>query len=138
MSTMSSTPSPSPRSHRHRIRRPLAVAAIAAAALVVAGCGGQNPFEAGASATTVDPAFVDGGAVVDNDFMPEEQNLSDCLGSLQRPGCGSDARGGWRQYLTMAVLAAGLAFVGWRISRGVRARDAVVNRVSSDGGDGIG
>lgn len=109
-------------------RRSLAAVAIAAASLLSAGCGGQNPFEAGATATTVDPAFVDGGVVVDNDFMPQEQNLSDCLGSLPRPGCGSDARGGWRQYLTMGVLSAGLAFVGWRIARGVRARDAVVNR----------
>ena len=109
-------------------RRALAAVAIAAASLLSAGCGGQNPFEAGATATTVDPAFVDGGVVVDNDFMPQEQNLSDCLGSLPRPGCGNDARGGWRQYLTMGVLSAGLAFVGWRIARGVRARDAVVNR----------
>ena len=109
-------------------RRTLAAVAIAAATLLTVGCGGQNPFEAGATATTVDPAFVDGGVVVDNDFMPQEANLSDCLGSLPRPGCGSDARGGWRQYLTMGVLSAGLAFVGWRIARGVRARDAVVNR----------
>lgn len=113
-------------------RRALTAVAIAAASLLTVGCGGQNPFEAGATATTVDPAFVDGGAVVENDFMPQEANLSDCLGSLPRPGCGSDARGGWRQYLTMGVLTAGLAFVGWRIARGVRARDAVVNRRTDD------
>lgn len=110
-------------------RRALAAIAVAAASLLTVGCGGQNPFEAGATtSTTIDPTFVDGGVVVENDFMPQEANLSDCLGSLPRPGCGSDARGGWRQYLTMGVLAAGLAFVGWRIARGVRARDAVVNR----------
>jgi len=125
-----SPPSTAPRTTLGR--RALIAATIAAASLFTVGCGGQNPFEAGATATTVDPAFVDGGVVVDNDFMPQEANLSDCLGSLPRPGCGSDARGGWRQYLTMGVLSLGLAFVGWRIARGVRARDAVVNGRTDD------
>lgn len=35
-------------------------------------------------------------------------------------------------YLTFAVLMAGMGFIGWRIARGIRARDAVVNKVSAD------
>ncbi|MFZ9628241.1 MAG: hypothetical protein ACO3C1_02705 [Ilumatobacteraceae bacterium] len=105
-------------------------ALVAGLGLVTAACGGQNPFEAAATATTAPGATAAGTdtSVVDNVFIPEDQDLGNCVSTLPRPGCGSDARGGWRQYLTMGVLVAGLAFVGWRISIGVRARDAVVNR----------
>lgn len=106
-------------------RRPLLV--LAAASLVLGvGCGGQNPFQTTSSDVTVSTTAPVSGDEP-NVFLPEDQNLSDCVGTLQRPGCGSAARGGWRQYMTMGVLALGLAFVGWRIGRGVRARDAVVN-----------
>lgn len=54
------------------------------------------------------------------DFYPEENNLSDCLGLVERPGCGSESRGGWRQTLTFVFLAAGLGVIFWRISVGIR------------------
>jgi hypothetical protein len=55
-----------------------------------------------------------------SDFYPEDSNLSDCIGLVERPGCGSEARGGWRQALVFVVLAAGVALIIWRISVGVR------------------
>ena len=59
-----------------------------------------------------------------NPFYPEERSLGDCLSSLPKPGCGSSARGGWRQTVVLGVILSGLAFIGWRIvrqSRKVRA-----------------
>jgi hypothetical protein len=61
--------------------------------------------------------------VVDNPFIPENQNLSDCVSALPRPGCGSEEQGGWRQQLVFGVVIAGLAFIGWRVVRNVRRRD---------------
>ncbi len=55
-----------------------------------------------------------------SDFYPEDNNLSDCLGLVERPGCGSESRGGWRQTAVFVVLALGMALIFWRISVGVR------------------
>ncbi len=52
-----------------------------------------------------------------NPFYPEERSLGDCLSSLPKPGCGSSARGGWRQTVVLGVILSGLAFIGWRIVR---------------------
>ena len=35
------------------------------------------------------------------------------------------------QYLVLGVLLLGLTFIGWRIRKGVKERDAVVNAVSA-------
>jgi hypothetical protein len=61
--------------------------------------------------------------LVDNPFIPEDQNLSDCVSALPRPGCGSEEQGGWRQQLVFGVVIAGLAFIGWRVVRSLRRRD---------------
>ena len=58
-----------------------------------------------------------------NDFLPEQENIGTCIGTLERPGCGSKAKGDFRQYLTFAVLLLGMAFIGWRITIGIRQRD---------------
>lgn len=115
------------RAHSRRSLAALTAVVISAAALVA--CGGENPFQATPDSTAIE---VDGSALANNDFIPEDQNLSACIGAVQRPECGSDAKGGWRQYLTMGVLVAGLAFIAWRISKGVRARDAVMNASADD------
>jgi hypothetical protein len=60
------------------------------------------------------------GKAAGNEFLPEDKNLSDCVGLVERPGCGSDARGGWPMVLAFAVMAGGLTFIGWRIVRGLR------------------
>lgn len=55
-----------------------------------------------------------------NVFYPEERALSDCLSSVPKPNCGSEARGGWAQYSIAIALVAGLGFIGWRIVRSAR------------------
>ncbi|MEY2959934.1 MAG: hypothetical protein RLZZ01_2502 [Actinomycetota bacterium] len=50
-----------------------------------------------------------------NQFYPEERPLSDCLSSLPKPNCGSDARGGWRQLAVLGAILGGLGFIAWRI-----------------------
>ena len=61
------------------------------------------------------------------DFYPESANLSDCVGLVEKPGCGSESRGGWRQILVFVVLFAGLGVILWRVSSGIKA-----NRVAID------
>lgn len=55
-----------------------------------------------------------------NPFLPENRDLTDCIGMLQRPGCGSEARGGWHQNLVAIVMVAGLLIVFGRVAWGVR------------------
>jgi hypothetical protein len=50
-----------------------------------------------------------------NEFYPEQRPLSDCLSSLPKPNCGSDARGGWRQLAVLGAIVGGLGFIAWRI-----------------------
>lgn len=68
-----------------------------------------------------------GAAIADNDFLPERENMSDCFGGVERPNCGSKAKGGWRQGLTFGVIAAGMAVIGWRLVVSVRKRDHALN-----------
>lgn len=58
--------------------------------------------------------------VTDNEFLPENRDITDCVSAVPKPGCGSKARGGWRQGLVALALLAGLCFIGWRIAKGVR------------------
>jgi hypothetical protein len=62
--------------------------------------------------------------IADNPFLPDDENLSDCISALPRPGCGSDARGGWRQVVILGLVVAGFAFIAWRVVRSLRRRDA--------------
>jgi hypothetical protein len=73
-----------------------------------------------------------------NVFWPEERPLSDCFGALQRPNCGSEARGGWAQTTVFVVMVAGLAFIGWQITRIVRQnrREPTASTVRTGDGDG--
>lgn len=68
-----------------------------------------------------------GAALADNEFLPERENVSDCFGALERPNCGSDAKGGWRQGLVFGLLAVGVAVIAWRVAVAVRRRDRAVN-----------
>jgi hypothetical protein len=63
----------------------------------------------------------------ENVFMPERENVSDCFGGVERPNCGSKAKGGWRQGLVFAVIAGGMALIAWRLVVSVRKRDHAVN-----------
>lgn len=55
-----------------------------------------------------------------NPFLPEDRDLTDCVGMMQRPGCGSESRGGWRQQTVAIVMVAGLLIVFGRVAWGVR------------------
>ncbi len=57
-----------------------------------------------------------------NDFIPEDRDLTSCIGVLERPGCGSEGRGGWRQTLVFGAMFLGLALVFGNVVRGVRKR----------------
>ena len=92
-----------------------------------AGCSGPNPYQAAASASSTTVADV-GTGVGNNVYVPDK-NLSDCVGTLERPNCGSTAKGGRGTYLTFLALILGLAFIFWRIARGVKARDRVANKL---------
>jgi hypothetical protein len=95
---------------------------VLAAALLVpatqaAAAGHQSNAAASPVTTTVpEPA----PEATDNPFIPENANLGDCVSSLPRPGCGSEAHGGVGQWLVFGALVGGLGFIGWRVSRGIR------------------
>lgn len=55
-----------------------------------------------------------------NEFLPEERGLGECISAVPKPGCGSKARGGWRQGLVLLVILGGLAFIAWRVVRSAR------------------
>lgn len=110
----------------------LATAVLVALPLCVlplVGCSGDNPFQASDSTVAADLTVpADGGVgVEDNSFIPEGQNLSDCVGTLPQPNCGGPDRGTRGAYLTMFALVLGVGFIAWRVSIGIRARDKVVN-----------
>lgn len=103
---------------------------VALVALVLSfGFGG--PHVAAATTDTTPPAtetpVTEAPPVTDNEFIPENVNIGDCLSSMPRPNCGSENRSGTGTLLTFGVLMAGTAFIGWRISRSVRARDRQQN-----------
>jgi hypothetical protein len=59
-------------------------------------------------------------------------NLEQCIGLLQKPGCGTEPvlsgdRGGAMQVATFAVLLAALAVIAVRIGRSVVSRDRARN-----------
>lgn len=67
-----------------------------------------------------------------NDFFPAERNLSDCSPAVERPGCGSTAKGGWRMTLVFIVLLAGIAVIIGRIAVATVRRGRAVNQPKGD------
>jgi hypothetical protein len=88
--------------------------AVALAALAAA----PPPVHAAASPEPVPPVTT----ALDNPFLPDDANVTDCISALPRPGCGSEERSDWRQGVLFGVVAAGLAAIGVRIAIGVRRR----------------
>jgi hypothetical protein len=80
-----------------------------------------------AVASAPEPSGSEPPPVSANEFFPEERNVTDCIGVLERPGCGSENRGGWRQLLVFGVIAAGLVIVFGKITIEVRRRGHAVN-----------
>lgn len=71
----------------------------------------QTSFEPIGSADTVEPV---------NEFVPADRSISDCISAIPKPGCGSEARGGWRQTLVLLAILIGLALIVWRVVVGAR------------------
>lgn len=75
-----------------------------------------------------------------NEFLPEERAIGDCISAIPKPGCGSEARGGWRQTLVLLAILVGLALIVWRVVAGARraqldhASDGATARDGRDGG----
>jgi hypothetical protein len=65
---------------------------------------------------------VPASTALDNPFLPDDENVTDCISAVPRPGCGSEERSDWRQGVLFGVVAAGLAAIGVRIAIGVRRR----------------
>lgn len=55
-----------------------------------------------------------------NEFIPEDRSIGECISALPKPGCGSEARGGWRQSLILVAILGGLGFIAWRVVRSAR------------------
>lgn len=138
-----------------RRTRALVLSLAVVAGTLTGACSGDNPYEAGKAAqtapasTTVDDDLSTVSTVSttgqeggqddgqddgqdENVYLPEDQDVTDCVGTVELPNCGSKEKGGWRMYLVMAVLVAGVAFIAWRVARLVRRRDAIVNAADVD------
>ena len=63
------------------------------------------------------------GPVATNDLLPENNDISNCVGTAEPANCGSKARADGHTYLVFLALVLGMGFIGWRIARGVKARD---------------
>jgi len=92
--------------------------------IIVALIGGVDTTAATVGAIAPVTAPVDSTIPVEppttaNDFFPEEGNITDCLGTVERPGCGSKARGGWRQTLVFIAMFIGLFIIFGRVAYGV-------------------
>ena len=115
--------------HRREISRRLAVAvatAIAAITFIAMGAGSVSAEEG------TDIGDANTPTVTYNDFIPEERDLSDCISAIPKPGCGSEAKGGWRQMLVFGLVISGVGFIGWRIVAGAR-KNQPVSSLQTDG-----
>jgi hypothetical protein len=68
------------------------------------------------------------------------KNLEQCIGLLQKPGCGTEPvlsgdRGGTMQIATFGVLIAALAVIAVRIGRAVVSRDKIRNAAATPATD---
>jgi hypothetical protein len=92
---------------------------VALVAPSTASAAGTTPATAPPS---TDPTPTTTEVVVDeaNPFLPEDRDLTTCVGTLERPGCGSKARGGWHQNLVAIAMVGGLLIVFGRVAWGVR------------------
>ncbi len=89
-------------------------------ALVLAG----TSFVPAAAATTPP----DGQPPATNDFLDLERDVTECISSMPKPGCGREPtsngdRGGWQQTLVFGVLMISMAGIGTRVAFAVRKRD---------------
>ena len=104
------------------VTRFLAAIAFVGAVVAFSLAGGPTgPADAG----TEPP--IDRPPVTVSEFLPQDANLSDCIGLVEKPGCGSEARGGWPQFAIFGAIVVGLGIIIWRITSGLRANRAVAS-----------
>lgn len=85
-----------------------------------------------ALATTSPPPPPTPPPVTFNEFLPEDRGLGECISAVPKPGCGSEARGGWHQTLVLLAILVGLALIVWRVVASARkARAARDRRVAA-------
>jgi hypothetical protein len=96
------------------------VSLVVVVALAVAAFRSPAAHDVAAASPSTTVAAAPSTTVFDNPFLPDERNLSDCISAVPKPGCGSEARGGWRQTLVFGVMALGLLAIAWRITTGIR------------------
>ncbi len=122
------------------MKRALSIVIFAVAAWCATQSGHAvlaGPASVGSEATVPEAVPT---TTIDNDFLDTEKNLDDCIGNFNpKPGCGTEPqesgdRGGTMQYAVFATMAAGLSFIGWRVTRSVKARDkAMATSVTTQG-----
>jgi len=96
------------------------VVRILIAAVVILGALSLGPRIASVAADNdPPPVATDVPVVTANPFLPEEADLTACVGTLQRPGCGSRERGGWHQDLVAIAMIGGLLIIFGRVAWGV-------------------
>ena len=105
---------------------------VAAASLSPASAAvATAPPDSSGSTSTADTAAAP-TTTIDNSFLDTDRQLSECLNnSVELPGCGraptqEGDRGGALQLVTFLVLTVGIAFIFWRVARGIKARDAAL------------
>jgi amino acid transporter len=106
----------------------IAVATVIAIAIAIATAAVPSTTASATAPAPAPPADTEPAPVPDtaqppttsNDFFPEERDLTSCIGALERPGCGSESRGGWRQTLVLLAIFAGLAVIFTNVVRGIR------------------
>ena len=81
-------------------------------------------MHAGATAPATTPPSA---PPVTNDLLPQNNDVTNCVGTVEQANCGSKARADGHTYLVFLALAAGLTFIGWRIARGVKARESLTS-----------
>ena len=119
---------PSAKDHRKKIFLRLKLVVIAS----IAALTFISPSTTAVAAEEGDTGSTDTPTVTYNDFIPEERDLSDCISAIPKPGCGSDAKGGWRQMLVLGLVVTGLGFIGWRVVTGARKDLAASSSQSTD------
>jgi len=94
---------------------------VALAVTVAAGATGRAaPVRSTPPPSTTIPPPATITPVTANEFLPEDADITTCIGALERPGCGNENRGGWRQLLVFGLLGVALAVVFTRVAIGVR------------------
>ena len=112
------------------MRRLILVMAVAMAVLSPArALAADSGSGSGSDSASVDAVTT---TTINNDFLDTKRDISECLNnSIGLPDCGraptsAGDRGGALQYATFTVMVLGIAFIGWRVVRSIKMRDAAL------------